>query len=299
MPNYTTTPGNARQLINDIYSGLIAPQGGLYQPGPPVMLPPVNIPPVPQAGPVYAQYQPPGSPYDAANDPSLPVSSAYRGGWGSGAFPTGAGNITVATVNPDGTMKDLSRLSPGQWQTGSGDGISPQLAYGMGTPGANQGTGPLMAPSVPTPPGLSAIQQATRVPGSAWTGGWGSAGLLGDILGNPGQTDWSIANQGGRGLFGPNDAPSSLPPNPIPSMPGASPAPSVPRTPAFHAALMALQQLTTPASQAAVASGQGGYVVKGGNSSLSKRGRNGNALGENAMMPTRAIDGSLRYTYGD
>lgn len=36
-------PALTKQQVNDLYSGMIAPQGGLYQPGPPVMLPPVGM----------------------------------------------------------------------------------------------------------------------------------------------------------------------------------------------------------------------------------------------------------------
>lgn len=192
--------------------------------------------------------------------------SAYRGGWGSdawGSYPA-----------PDA-------------------GIPPQMAYGMGQEGQNQSTGPIIAN-----PGVAAITRALAAQSGLGVAGPAAGGFL---SGDPGVTDWTVANQGGGGIMGDVSQPSNLPANPPPTAYRApAPAAIAPeQVAAVHAALMAKQQLQSPGAQAALAKGQGAYIVPGGNSGLSQRGRNGNALGENAMMPTRAMDGSVRYSYGD
>lgn len=69
-----------------------------------------------------------GTLYDAQNDPRYPISSAYVGGWGTeGMWPVSG----VAAPS---------------------SGISPELAYSMGQPGKNTGTGPLMAIDAATKP---------------------------------------------------------------------------------------------------------------------------------------------------
>lgn len=52
---------------------------------------------------------------------------------------------------------------------------------------------------VPATPAVTAINQAAPAsgqPGAAWTGGWGSDAIGRFLAGDPGQVDWSIANQG-------------------------------------------------------------------------------------------------------
>lgn len=114
--------GLTKQQINDLYTGIIAPQGGLYQPGPPVMMPPQGMG---NAGNTQAMaqalMQSTSSPFDVQNDPSMPVSGGFQ----------------------PGTWADQQRLPSSDPAYGSGQGVDPQLAYTMGTPGANQGTGPL------------------------------------------------------------------------------------------------------------------------------------------------------------
>lgn len=75
-------PALTKQQVNDLYSGMIAPQGGLYQPGPPVMLPPVGMSGGSNAtalGNALLSGDS-GQLYDVANDPSMPVSGGFQSG---------------------------------------------------------------------------------------------------------------------------------------------------------------------------------------------------------------------------
>lgn len=354
LPNGTLVPAPAvqpQESVDQMYQGIypqsdtigrvetVNPDGSPQNPGIARVTPEgldvrnvrtVSIDPV-TGNPVSPQVQTvvdamqQGSPYDAAYEPGIPTSSAYRGGWGSDAFPSIVASGIPHAGGTEIDNKDQARLAASDGQL---------FAYGDGIP--NSGN-----------PGIAAITRAL-----AAQAGLGVAGpAAGDFLsGDPGVTDWTVANQGGGGILGPNNAPSSLPanappggrygaggylPNGLPSsgthgqivqgpdgkyyqyvqMTGgnygtgnakwdwegvAAPASAVPaQVSAVHAALMAKQQLQSPGAQAALAKGQGAYVVSGGNSGSDKRGRNGNALGENALMPTRAMDGSIRNSYGD
>lgn len=137
--------GLTKQQINELYTGIIAPQGGLYQPGPPVMMPPQGMGNNTQAM-AQALMQ---SPFDAQNDPSMPVSGGFQ----------------------PGTWADQSRLPSSDRAYGSGQGVDPQLAYTMGTPGANQGTGPLQ--------GNEATKQIAKIliQGNPFSGAVGSGAL--------------------------------------------------------------------------------------------------------------------------
>lgn len=204
--------------------------------------------------------------------------SAYRGGWGSDAFSDGDVRVAAAAPSPEYTVDATNPLDASRLGLGYGNGES-------------------------TNPGVAAITRALTTAPAYNAGTWGSAGLSPrDFLsGDPGVTDWTVANQGGAGILGPSNAPSDLPANPPPTAYQAAPPAAIApaQVAAVHAALMAKQQLQSPGAQAALAAGKSAYVVAGGNSGLSKRGRNGNALGENALTPTRAMDGSVRFSYGD
>lgn len=98
------------------------------------------------------------------------------------------------------------RLPRGSKAYGIGDGVDPKLAYTMGTPGGNQAPGPLMDPGqqaitaalTPKPVVRIVVPSGNR----PFEGSIGSINGRGFLSGNPGQTDWSVANQGMGGLGG-------------------------------------------------------------------------------------------------
>lgn len=309
LPNGTLVPAPAvqpQESVDQMYQGIypqsdtigrvetVNPDGSSQNPGIARVTPEgldvrnvrtVSIDPV-TGNPVSPQVQTvvdamQGSPYDAAYEPGIPTSSAYRGGWGSDAFPSIVASGIPHAGGTEIDNKDQARLAASDGQL---------FAYGDGIP--NSGN-----------PGVAAITRALTTAPAYNAGTWGSAGLSPrDFLsGDPGVTDWTVANQGGGGILGPSNAPSDLPANPPPTAYQAAPPAAIApaQVAAVHAALMAKQQLQSPGAQAALAAGKSAYVVPGGGSSPSKRGRNGSALGENALTPTRAMDGSVRFSYGD
>lgn len=123
-------------------------------------------------------------------DTSAPVYEVgYRsvdGSAGVGASGNGGGHASIApeirvaqVPGPNAPAKTQDRLSPGI--------AANAFAYGN--------------PSV-SAPGINAISAALRAPtGSAWSkGGWGSG--FDFLSGDPGQVDWSKADQGNTGLYG-------------------------------------------------------------------------------------------------
>lgn len=124
---------------NPLYDGIIAPQGGLYRPGPPVMLPPQGLGALPQMDKVDTssplQY---GMLQDQFGLNSAPSQAPHFG-----TIP-GPNGYTVAD-------KDQSQLAPGQ--------AGNLFAYGGS------------APSAPAP-GIAAIGAALSNGGSG-SGAWG------------------------------------------------------------------------------------------------------------------------------
>lgn len=144
-------PPNA-QGVQDIYRGIIAPQGGVYTPGKPVMLPPVGMDrttAIKQA--LLADPVGPGANWNQFDDQVSDYTSQSPGDV-TKYYPSAAGTQVAS--------KDQTRLSPGP--------AVPAFAYG---------------PPSPTAPSVAAIAAATKpnpfVPlqgiGSAFRGGWGSS----------------------------------------------------------------------------------------------------------------------------
>lgn len=200
--------------------------------------------------------------YDAQNDPSMPVSSAYRGGWGSSSFggssqtrvagrPGMPGSMPAARQpmipGPNGytvANKDQSRLAPG--------------------------TGLAFVGGEPPNPAISAIGSNTRDLSSIY------AGMVG---------------RSSAGFTGPNTLPvdSATPlnmPQPAGGMqpPMGQPQQAMTRQQQRRAMIAARPRRVedNPIAAAARARGQRSYTNSNG-----------------ALMPLTSIGGGARNTYGD
>lgn len=213
--------------VSDFYRGILKPGGGIYTPGPPVVMP-SSIGSTPSG---VSRVTPEGLNVRGVNtvaiDPNgQPILSAPA----KAAAITKALLATSGIPHASGTMmtgKDESRLSP------SGGILS---AYGE-------------IPRAPAQDAITAALMASKGPGAAWGGGWGSDGLGRFLSGDPGMTDWSVADNGNGGLY---DRPATG----FATQPQLAPIHPVD---ALHASLLASQPVATGTAQ----DGRYSYVKTG------------------------------------
>lgn len=130
------------------------------------------------------------SPYDVQNDPKYPVSAGFREGTWADGQPTAA-QRNVNDVVIDRPVRSASSTV---------DAANPLDAYRLGLTTTRSAPPPVAAIEAATAPAIKLPPRPTADP---------FAGAIASLFardryltGNPGQTDWSVANQGMGGLGG-------------------------------------------------------------------------------------------------
>lgn len=279
-PHVRTTPQGGLGLmsgkestmadVSDIYSGILKPGGGIFEPGPPVMLPPQ------------------GTDKGAAITRALIASSMDDPGLG----PSGGGGDAWGNFQGfrDDTPYDVRSMA----QIGGNPGPT-RVAQAPSTVDA---TDPLNIDHLgltrdpfrpPASPAEQAITAALLSPAGLVAAG---PALGGDMQWSPAETAPAPSGDTWLGMREPGQTgalvarPGMVTGNrPIVGFAAPSRGDVVDQIGAAHK-----RGLLSEGATAALLAGRGGYTVH--------KSQNG-VLGENALMPTRTISGAIRNSYGD
>ena len=250
-------PSLTQQQINDIYSGIIAPQGGAYTPGPPVMLPPQQ--PLAERNAQLAQA--------LATQPSLPSAT--------GSFAENKDQSQLA-ASPPGNLfaygSGMASTSPGASAIGN--------ALIQGQPSASAPSDMNWETSNPGPAPQGDPWQGMNISDTPTTN------RPGMVTSNRSAGLGAIGVQPVRSGFGAIGSPAATVQQPTAYQAALQAAATKFKTTpeAIHNQLMAQQTTSqTPEAQAAINAGQTSYTASKGSG----------VLGANALVATDNLDGSL------